>query len=91
MEERSKFKRLKGGHVHKGTNKMDRKGIARNKQKDLPQGRRKTFFYFSMPCSLLFIPVRSQKPEYPCIIRNFLCDLDKNKTSIYMLSAHFYF
>lgn len=44
--------------------------------------------------SLLLIPVRSQKPEYPRIIRNFLCDLDnKNKTSIYMLSAQviFYF
>lgn len=33
-----------------------------------------------MSCLLLILPVRSQKPEYPCIIRNFLRDLDnKNK------------
>lgn len=50
------------------------------------------FLYFSMSCLLPILPVRSQKPEYPCIIRNFLCDLDnKNKylhvknTSVFIL------
>lgn len=40
-----------------------------------------------MSCLLLILPVRSQKPEYPCIIRNFLCDLDNKKKYVHVKST----
>lgn len=42
LRKRNKLEGLKGRHVHKAMSKMAKKGIARNKQKELLQGRRIT-------------------------------------------------